>query len=60
MTFEPNRDGEDPWDDVHRASADLKSKMQQLKTRYREERRKLETRSFAPTGGDDPTDGGRG
>jgi len=52
MTFEPNRDGEDPWDDVHRASADLKSKMQQLKTRYREERRKLETRSFAPTGGE--------
>ncbi len=48
MTFEPNDDGGDPWDRTSKASSDLRAHMRQLKTRYREERRKLESRSFAP------------
>ena len=33
---------------IQRAAEDLETKMRKLKTRFREERRKLETRSFDP------------
>ena len=35
-------------EDIDRLAASLPEQMRQLKARYREERRKLETRSFDP------------
>lgn len=41
----PDREGEGQ---AEKAAADLKDQMNELKTRYRVERRLLETRSFEP------------